>query len=80
VLYYVRDPDIMLPIPAHSLTPNTCPNELVYSAALTDGSPLPNAISLLYQNGTHQLKLSETDPALTGVYNVRITVVDTKSG
>ena len=47
VVYYIRDPDILVPIPAYSLVPNTCPNELVYSAALDDGSPLPNAFSLL---------------------------------
>jgi hypothetical protein len=52
----------------------------VYSAAQADGSPLPNAISLIKENGTQILRLSETDPALTGVYTVQITVVDPKSG
>jgi len=46
VVYYIRDPDILVPIPAYSLEPNTCPNELIYSATLEDGSPLPNAISI----------------------------------
>ncbi len=80
VVYYIRDADIVIPIPAYSITPNTCPNELVYTAALDDGSPLPNAINLVNQAGTNILKLSETDPSLTGVYMVRITVVDPKSG
>jgi hypothetical protein len=52
----------------------------VYSAAQADGSPLPNAISLIKENGAQILRLSETDPALTGVYTVQITVVDPKSG
>ena len=62
------------------MTPNTCPIELMYSAAQADDSPLPNAISLLKENGANFLRLSETDPALTGFYTIRITVVDPKSG
>jgi hypothetical protein len=54
--------------------------ELMYSAAQTDDSPLPNAISLLKENGANILRLSETDPALTGFYTVRITVIDPNSG
>jgi hypothetical protein len=52
VVYYIQDPDIVIPIPTYSLTPNTCPYELVYSAALDDGSTLPNAIKLLDENGS----------------------------
>ena len=54
--------------------------ELLYSAAQDDDSPLPNAIKLLNENGAIILKLSETDPDLTGVYTIRITAVDPKSG
>ena len=54
--------------------------ELMYSAAQTDDSPLPNAISLLNEKDSYFLRLSETDPALTGFYNVRITVLDPNSG
>lgn len=80
MVYYIRDADIDIPLPAYSITPNTCPNELVYTAALYDSSPLPNAISLFNKAGINNLKLSETDPSFTGVYMVRITVVDSKSG
>ena len=80
VIYFIRDADIVISIPSYSITPNICPVELMYSAAQANDSPLPNAISLLNDNGAHFLRLSETDPALTGFYTVRITVVDPKSG
>jgi len=46
VLYFIADPAIDATIPTYSLTPATCPYELVYSATLLDGSPLPGAITL----------------------------------
>jgi hypothetical protein len=45
-LYYINDPFIDVIIPLYSLDPATCPYELTYTAALADGSPLPNAITL----------------------------------
>jgi hypothetical protein len=80
VIYFIRDADIVISIPSYSITPNTCPMELLYSASQADDSPLPNSISLLNENGANFLRLSETDPAMTGFYTVRITVVDPKSG
>jgi hypothetical protein len=78
-LYYINDPYIDVSIPLYSLTPGTCPYELTYSAALADNSPLPNAITLQNQSGSHFLRLSETNPLATGVYQVRISVVDPKT-
>lgn len=80
VIYFIRDAEMVIPIPSYSITPSTCPMELLYSAAQADDSPLPNAIKLLNEDGAIILKLSETDPAFTGVYTVRITAVDPKSG
>jgi hypothetical protein len=78
-LYYINDPFIDVIIPSYSLGPATCPYELTYSAALADGSPLPNAITLQDASGSHFLRLSETDPLATGVYSVRISVLDPKT-
>jgi hypothetical protein len=80
VVYYIRDPAFDVTIPLYSLTPSTCPYQIIYSATLEDGSSLPNAMSLLNQSGSWILKLYETDPALTGIYLIRIAVVDPLSG
>jgi len=77
--YYINDPFVDVIIPLYSLGPATCPYELTYSAALADGSPLPNAITLQDASGSHFLRLSETGPLATGVYSVRISVLDPKT-
>lgn len=44
--YYITDPVIPIPIPAYSLTPATCPYELVVtSVTLADNSALPASIT-----------------------------------
>lgn len=55
VLYYIADPFIDATIPIYTLTPATCPYELVYTATLLDDSPLPGAITLQENAGTHFL-------------------------
>jgi len=80
VLYYINDPAIDSTVPLFKLTPSTCPYELQYSATLADGSPLPNAISLVTLSGAQTIHVSETDPTLSGVYKVKIKVVDPKTG
>ena len=47
---------------------------------MIDGTPLPNAISLVVKDGKQTIRVLETVPELTGVYSVRITVRDPKSG
>lgn len=79
-LYYINDPYIDVSIPLYTIGPATCPYELSYSAALANLSPLPNSISLQAQSGSHFLRLQETDPFATGVYSVRVSVVDPKTG
>ena len=80
VLYYISDPAIDSAIPLFKQTPSACPYELQYSMTLADGSPLPNAISLVAVSGTQTIRVSETDPTKAGVYTVRIKVVDPKTG
>jgi len=79
--YYIADPMMNVSIPLFGLTPSTCPYELVYSATLTDGvTPLPAPITLANVSGNQVLQLFSTDPAATGIYIVRIKVVDPKTG
>jgi len=33
VIYFIRNADMAIPIPLYSITPSTCPMELLYSAA-----------------------------------------------
>jgi hypothetical protein len=44
VVYYISDPAITR-TPSYSVSPSVCPNELVLTVTLIDGSPLPVAIS-----------------------------------
>jgi hypothetical protein len=41
---------------------------------------LPNAISLINLSGNQNIHVTETDPYQTGMYTVRIKVVDPKTG
>ena len=47
---------------------------------MIDGTPLPNAISLVVIDGKQTIRVLETVPELTGVYTVLVTVLDPKSG
>lgn len=76
--YYINDPAMVVSIPLYTITPGTCPYELTYAAALVNDDPLPNAITL-QNSGSHFLRLLETNPLLTGVYQVKITVTDPKT-
>ena len=49
VVYYINDPAITR-TPSYSLTPSNCLNELVLTVTLSDGSPLPAAISYSVPN------------------------------
>ena len=80
VVYYITDPEIVTSIPLYTLTPAACPYELQYQATLIDGSPLPNAISLVSLVDKQHIRVFENAYANTGVYTVRITVLDPKSG
>jgi hypothetical protein len=80
VVYYITDPEIVTSIPLYTLTPAACPYELQYQATLIDGSPLPNAISLVSLVDKQHIRVFETAYANTGVYTVRISVLDPKSG
>ena len=77
--YYIADPAINVSIPLYTLSPGTCPYELVYSATLDDGSPLPPPITLQGTDSASFLKLFHMDPTKTGVYKVRVKVVDPKT-
>ena len=63
-------------MPSYNLTPTTCPNELVLTATLSDGSPLPVAISYSAPN----ISVYTTDYAMTNVYKVRWVATDPKTG
>jgi hypothetical protein len=75
IVYFIGDPVLASAIPAFALTPSTCPYDLVYSATLLDGSPLPPAISIT-QSPSPTIRLSEADPNQLGSYVVRISVID----
>jgi hypothetical protein len=49
VVYYITDPAITR-TPTYSMIPSTCINELVLTVTLSDGSPLPAAISFISPN------------------------------
>ena len=61
------------------MVPSSCPYELVYSATLADNSVLPTAISLVDNSGTKTLRVYESDPAKTGVYTIKVKVLDPKT-
>ena len=49
VVYYISDPAITR-TPSYSVSPSACPNELVLTVTLIDGSLLPAAISYIAPN------------------------------
>jgi hypothetical protein len=73
VTYFISDTQLSVQIPAFSLTPSTCVNELTIQAAtLADGSNLPSSIT----HDSSRLKVFESDFSATGDFVVRVTVAD----
>jgi hypothetical protein len=64
VLYYITDPAINS-YPKYVLTPAGCPNELVFSVKLKDGSPLPSSIQFNNTPAAETISVYETNYALT---------------
>ena len=75
VVYYITDPAITR-TPSYNLTPSTCPNELVLTVTLSDGSPLPTAIS--YSAPNISVETMIYGPA--NVYTVKVLATDPKTG
>ncbi len=68
-IYYIGDTKITIDMPSYSLTPNSCPLELIYSAKLVDGSNLPQSIEF---NGLQNIFIYEENPEAAAVYQVKI--------
>jgi hypothetical protein len=78
-VYYITDPAI-ISYPKYVLTPAGCPNELVFTVKLSNGSPLPSSIQFNSTPAAETISVYETNYALTAQYTVKVTVVDPKSG
>jgi hypothetical protein len=77
VVYFITDALIPVSIPVYTISPATCPYELVIDAVtLADGSVLPNAITF---DGANTVKVFENAYAATGVYLVTVKAKDPKS-
>ena len=75
--YYITDPVIPIAIPTYTLTPASCPYELVVtSVTLSDNSALPGSITF---DGTSTVNVQENTFTATGVYRVKVTVQDPKT-
>jgi len=75
VVYHVTDPAIIR-TPVYSLTPSSCPNELVLTVTLSDGSSLPASITY----STPNISVYSTNYAATNVYALKIVATDPKTG
>jgi hypothetical protein len=77
VVYFISDAFIQVPIPVYTISPVTCPYELLIDdVTLADGSALPNAITF---DGITTVKVFENTFAATGVYSVKVKAKDPKS-
>ena len=77
VVYFITDALIPVSIPVYTISPATCPYELVIDAVtLADGSALPNAITF---DGITTAKVFENTFSATGVYTVKVRAKDPKS-
>ena len=77
VVYFITDALIPVSIPVYTISPATCPYELVIDAVtLADGSALPNAITF---DGITTVNVFENTFADTGVYTVKVRAIDPKS-
>jgi len=78
VVYYITDLAIKR-YPTYNLTPAGCPNELVYTVTLQNDSPLPGSIT--FTSGANPtISVEETNYALTNVFQVKVYVIDPKTG
>jgi hypothetical protein len=69
--YYVTDSTKTIPV-TFSLTPNGCPNFLVYTVTLADDSALPTPIT--YSNGV--ISIQTDDVADTASHSIKVVVID----
>ena len=67
-------------IPAYTLTPSGCPNELTYSVTMSDDSVLPSQFTFTNTPGSEAINVFTTTKTLTGVYTMKVTVTDPKTG
>lgn len=67
-------------IPAYSLTPSGCPNELTYEVTMSDGSIPPSQFTFTETSSTPEINVFTTILTLTGVYNLKVSVTDPKTG
>jgi hypothetical protein len=76
-VYFITDALIPVSIPVYTISPVTCPYELLIDAVtLADGSALPNAITF---DGITTVNVFENTFADTGVYTVKVRAIDPKS-
>lgn len=67
-------------IPAYSLTPSGCPNELVYQLTMLDGSALTSDIRFILNAGAYSINIYSMDASLIGVKIIKVSVTDPKTG
>jgi hypothetical protein len=78
VVYYITDLAIKR-YPTYNLTPAGCPNELVYTVTLQNDSALPGSITFT-SGASPTISIEESNYALTNVYQVKVSVIDPKTG
>jgi len=74
--YYIHDnqQDVVLPI--IQLNPLLCPNELLYTLEMQNGSPLPSTFSLDATKGAEKVSVYENMPLQTGVFPLKVILTD----
>jgi hypothetical protein len=80
ITYFIGDTSIGTLIPAYSLTPTGCPNELTYVVTMSDNSVLPSQFTCTNTSNSKTINVFTTTKTLTGVYNMKVTVTDPKTG
>ena len=80
ITYFIGDTSIGTLIPAYTLTPPGCPNELTYSVTMSNNSVLPSQFTFTNNVGSKTINVFTTTKTLTGVYTMKVTVTDPKTG
>ena len=75
MVYYITDPAITR-TPSYTVTPSICPNELVLTVTLIDGSPLPVGIAYSAPN----ILVQTSDYSAANLYTIRVVATDPKTG
>jgi hypothetical protein len=75
VVYYISDPAITR-TPSYTVTPSICPNELVLTVTLIDGSPLPVGITYSAPN----IIIQTSNYTAANLCTIKVVATDPKTG